>query len=199
MRIVKFVIMYEVRLWLALFRWILRRPAPVPAGSTLFHYSGAVKMILVALLFVSAIEIPILHWMLPWEPVRVASLIIGFYGLFWMVGLLATMRVHPHVVSPAGLRIRNSITLDLLIDWADITVVRVRPRSLPPGGQTQVENGVLSLGMAGGTTVDVVLARPLVVPVRKTRGAPVTEIRFHADDADGLVAAAGAVPRAAVG
>ncbi|GAA0579734.1 hypothetical protein GCM10010172_75850 [Paractinoplanes ferrugineus] len=192
MGVVKFVIMYEVRLWLALFRWILRRPRPVPPGSAVFHYSGAVKMILVVLLFVSAIEIPILHLMLPWESVRVLSLIVGFYGLFWMVGLLATMRIYPHVVSPAALRIRNSITVDVPLNWADVSLVRCRPRSLPPGGQTQVEDGVLSLGMAGGTTVDVVLARPLVVPVRKTRGAAVTEIRFHADDADGLVAAAGA-------
>ncbi|MEU4237382.1 hypothetical protein [Actinoplanes sp. NPDC026619] len=77
--------------------------------------------------------------------------------------------------------------------------LRVRPRSLPPGGQTQVEEGVLSIGMASGTTVDVVLAQPPAVPVKKTRGEPVTRIRFHADDAEGLVAAAGAVRAAEVG
>ncbi|GIM89106.1 hypothetical protein [Paractinoplanes toevensis] len=193
MRLVKFVIRYEIRLWIALFRWVLRRPPRLPAGTARFHYSGAVTMILAVLLFVSAIEIPILHLMLPWETVRVISVIIGCYGLFWMVGLLATMRVYPHLVGPDGLRIRNSITLDLPIAWPDVESIRVRPRSMPPGGQTQVEDGVLSLGMASGTTVDLVLARPLVVPVKKTRGEPVTQIRFHADDADGLVAAARAV------
>ncbi|GAA2655946.1 hypothetical protein [Paractinoplanes durhamensis] len=199
MRIVKFVIMYEVRLWIALFRWILRRPVRLPAGTTPFQYSGAVTMILAVLLFVSAIEIPILHLMLPWATVRAISLFVGAYGLFWMIGLLATMRVYPHLVGPAGLRIRNSITLDLPLAWSDIASVRVRPRSMPPGGQTQVEDGVLSFGMASGTTVDVVLARPTVVPVKKTRGEPVTAIRFHADDADGLVAAAGAFLAAEVG
>ncbi|GIF20412.1 hypothetical protein BJ973_001684 [Actinoplanes tereljensis] len=190
MRIVKFVIMYEVRLWIALFRWVFRRPVTLPPGTVPFQYSGAVTMILAVLLIVSAIEIPILHLMLPWATVRAISLFVGCYGLFWMVGLAATMRVYPHLVGPAGLRIRNSITLDLPVAWTDVESVRVRPRSLPPGGQTQVEDGVLSLGMASGTTVDVVLARPLVVPVKKTRGEPVTQIRFHADDADGLVAAA---------
>jgi hypothetical protein len=192
MRLVTFVIRYEIRLWIALFRWILRRPVPLPPGTVRFHYSGAVTMILAVLLAVSAIEIPILHLMLPWPVVRGISVVVGCSGLFWMVGLLATMRVHPHLVGPDGLRIRNSITLDLPLAWSDVASVRARPRSMPPGGQTQVEDGVLSLGMASGTTVDVVLARPLVVPVKKTRGEPVTQIRFHADDADGLIAAAGA-------
>jgi hypothetical protein len=36
----------------------------------------------------------------------------------------------------------------------------------------------------------VLLRRPLTVPVKKTGGEPVTQIRFHADDPDGLVAVA---------
>jgi hypothetical protein len=70
----------------------------------------------------------------------------------------------------------------------------MRRRSLPPGGQTQVdqvgERRVLSLGAASQTSVDVVLSRPLTVPVKKAGGQPVTEIRFHADDPESLVAAA---------
>lgn len=33
MRGVRFVLWYEVRLWEALFRWILRRPHRLPPGS----------------------------------------------------------------------------------------------------------------------------------------------------------------------
>ncbi|WP_433360581.1 PH domain-containing protein [Actinoplanes sp. CA-142083] len=199
MKLVKFVVMYEVRLWIALYRWLFRRPAPVPPGSESFQYSGAVMTILVAFIVVSALEIPILHLMLPWELVRVLSLAVGFYGLFWMFGLLATMRVYPHLVGPDGLRIRNSLTLDLPIPWEDVREIRSRGRSLPPGGKTQFEGGVLSFGLASGTTVDVVLARPLVLPVKQTLGEPVTEIRFHADTPDALVAAARAHMRTEVG
>jgi hypothetical protein len=188
--LIKNIIRYEVRLWIALFRWIFRRPAPIPPGSVRFHYSGAVLAILIAFLVVSALEIPILHLLLPWATVRIVSLAVGCYGLFWMFGLLATMRVYPHLVGDEGIRIRNSITMDLPIAWGDVRAVRSRGRSLPPEGKTQFEDGVLSFGMAGGTTVDIVLERPLTLPVEKTRGEPVTEIRFHADTPDDLVAAA---------
>ncbi|MFI5898268.1 hypothetical protein ACIA5D_50135 [Actinoplanes sp. NPDC051513] len=199
MKLVKFVVMYEIRLWIALYRWVFRRPAPVPPGSERFPYSGAVMTILIAFIVVSAVEIPILHLMLPWEAVRVASLTVGFYGLFWMFGLLATMRVYPHLLGPDGLRIRNSLILDLPIPWDDVRDIRSRGRSLPPGGKTQFEDGVLSFGLASGTTVDVVLARPLVLPVKQAGGEPVTEIRFHADTPGDLVAAARAHLRSEVG
>jgi hypothetical protein len=137
---------------------------------------------------------PILHLLLPWPTVRAISLTVGAYGLFWMIGLLATLRTHPHLVGPSGLRIRNSTTVDVAVGWDDVDAVRVRRRSLPPGGQTQVDDRgderVLSLGVGSQTSVDVVLSRPLTVAVKKTGGAPVTQIRFHADDPEGLVAAA---------
>jgi hypothetical protein len=195
----KKIIMYEVRLWIALYRWIFRRPERVPAGTMRFQYSGAVMTILIAFIVVSAVEIPILHFLLPWKIVRIVSLAVGFYGLFWMFGLAATMRVYPHLVGPDGLRIRNSLTLDLPISWDDIGSVRSRGRSLPPGGKTQFEDGVLSFGLAGGTTVDVVLSRPLSLPVKQTGGRPVTEVRFHADTPGELVAAARALLRSEVG
>jgi hypothetical protein len=186
----RFVVVYELRLWAALFRWILRRPVPVEPGTRRFGYLGAVKMILIAFIVVSAIEIPILELMIPWRPVANVALGIGVYGLIWMFGLLASMVVHPHLVGPAGLRIRNSITLDVAIPWESIVSIEVRRRSMPPGGQTQLEDGVLSLGMASQTSVDVRLAEPLVLPVRKAKGQPATTVRFHADDPEGLVAAA---------
>ncbi|GAA1634084.1 hypothetical protein [Actinoplanes couchii] len=189
-RLLKFVAVYELRLWAALFRWIARRPVPVAAGTTRHPYIGAVKMILICLIVVSAIEIPILELMIPWRPVANAALFLGVYGLIWMIGLAATMVVHPHLVGPAGLRVRNGISLDLPLDWASIDTIEVRRRSMPPGGQTQLEDGVLSLGMASQTSIDVRLTAPLVLPVRKTKGEPVSTVRFHADDPEALVAAA---------
>ncbi|MEU4626746.1 hypothetical protein AB0G04_43040 [Actinoplanes sp. NPDC023801] len=188
--LVRFVVVYELKLWAALFRWILRRPYPVEPGTRRFGYLGAVKMILIAFIVVSAVEIPILELMIPWRPVANAALFIGVYGLIWMFGLMASIVVHPHLVGPAGLRIRNGITLDVAIGWESIESVEVRRRSMPPGGQTQFEDGVLSLGMASQTSIDVRLTGPLVLPVRKTGGQPVTTVRFHADDPDALVEAA---------
>jgi hypothetical protein len=197
--LVRFVVVYELRLWAALFRWILRRPVPVEPGTRRFSYAGAVRMILIAFIAVSAIEIPILDLMIPWEPVRIAALAAGVYGLIWMIGLAATMWAYPHLVGPSGLRIRNSITMDVAIPWDRVVSVEVRRRSMPPGGQTQLEDGVLSLGMGSQTSVDVRLAGPLVLPVRKIKGKPATIVRFHADDPEGLAEAARAFLGAAGG
>ncbi|WP_433790405.1 PH domain-containing protein [Actinoplanes sp. CA-252034] len=186
----RFVVVYELRLWAALFRWILRRPIPVEPGTRRFGYIGAVKMILIAFIVVSAIEIPILELMIPWEPVANVLLFAGVYGLIWMIGLYATIVVHPHLVGESGLRIRNSLTLDVGIAWDRIAAIDVRRRSMPPGGQTQLEDGVLSLGMAGQTSIDVRLTEPLVLAVRKAKGQPASTVRFHADDPEALVEAA---------
>lgn len=186
----KSLLRYEMGLWLALYRWIFRRPAPVPPGSVPFTYSGAVTTVLTAFIVVSAIEIPILDLLLPWTIARIISVVVGVYGLFWMIGLMATMRVYPHLVGESGVRIRKSIALDLTIPWENVRNIRSRGRSVPPGGQTQFEDGVLSYSMAGGTTVDLVLDEPITLPEKKTRGEPVKEIRFHADRPDELVAAA---------
>lgn len=188
----KRLLIYELKLWAALYRWILRRPLPVAPGTTRFQYAGAVAPLFGVFLGLSALEIPILHLLLPWAPVRKISLVVGAYGLFWMFGLLATLRVYPHLVGPAGLRIRNSSTVDVEVAWTAVAEIRLRRRSLPPGGQTQMEDGVLSFGVGSQTSVDVRLAHPLTVDHQKTRGEPVTEIRFHADDPEALIAAAGA-------
>lgn len=188
---VRFVIMYEVRLWEALFRWVFRRPYRLEPGTTSYPYAGGAVLLLGVFIGLSAVEIPILELVLPWPAARVASLIVGGYGTFWMIGLLATLYTHPHLVGPSGLRIRNGTTTDVRIAWDAVAGVRLRRRSLPPGGSTQVaqfgDDRVLSLGVGGQTSVDVLLSRPLTVPVKKTGGEPVTQVRFHTDKPEELV------------
>ena len=39
-----------------------------------------------------------MHFLIPWEAVRIALLAVSVWGLVWMIGLLASLNVHP----PAG-------------------------------------------------------------------------------------------------
>ena len=191
----RFAARYETRLWAALFAWATRRPMPAEPDTTYFSYEKTVRMLFGVFIGVSAIEIPIVHLILPWQTARYLALAVGAYGLTWMIGLWVTMRRHPHAVGPAALRIRNGITVDVTVPWDAVAEVRKRRRSLPPGGQTQVdEDGdarIVSLGVGSQTSVDVLLTGPLTVDVAKTAGAPVTQIRFHADEPAALVATAG--------
>lgn len=194
LRLLRFVVRYEIGMWRSLYRWVFRRPEKLRPGDRTFSYVGAVTTLMWIFIIVSAVEIPIFELILPWETVRKVVLGLGVYGLLWMFGLLASYKVHPHVVGEAGLRLRQSVTLDHTVPWASIDTVRVNRRSMPPEGQTQVERDgdrvTLSLGMASQTSVDVLLREPVTVPVRKARGLGVTELRFHADDPEALVEAA---------
>jgi hypothetical protein len=115
------------------------------------------------------------------------------YGLFWMIGLLASVRAHPHVVGDAGLRIRNSFTVDIPVSWDAIAKIRKRGRDLP-GKTVQLDRTgsgtVLAVGVLKQTNVDVVLHEPTRIPLRKDGDEVITELRFYVDDPDALIAEA---------
>ncbi len=194
LRLLRVAVRYEIGMWRSLYRWIFRRPEKLRPDDETFGYTGAVMTLMWVFIILSAVEIPIFELMLPWETVRRIVLLIGIYGLLWMIGLLASFKVHPHVVGDAGLRLRYSVTLDFTVPWSSIETVRVNRRSMPPEGRIQVERSgddvTVSLGMGNQTSVDVLLREPITVPVRKARGEAVTEVRFHADDPEALVEAA---------
>lgn len=184
-----FVIRYEIGMWVSLYRWVFRRPRKLPAGARSFGYAGLVRPVMIAFIVVSAIEIPIAHLILPWPAVRSVVLFLGVYGLLWMIGFMASLRVNPHVVEEGGLRIRNGVTTDFLIPWSAIEAVRASTRTVH-GRSTQVEHAgsaaVLHLAIANQTNVDVIFREPTVVPVKKTGGEPVTELRFAVEDGQAL-------------
>jgi hypothetical protein len=62
----RWVIAYELGLWRSLFRWVLRRPV-AGRGEHAFGYAGLLTPVFVAFIVVSAIEIPIVHLILPWS------------------------------------------------------------------------------------------------------------------------------------
>lgn len=187
------VVSYELSMWRSLYRWIFRRPVASGAGAQAFRYAATVTPLFIVFIAVSAIEIPILHLLLPWENVRRICDVLGVYGLLWMLGLLATMRVHPHVVSDSGLRIRHGATVDVTIPWDAIAAIRTRNR---PATRRAVqfertESGLVAhIAILSQTNVDVTLRRPTTVPLPKGTGEPITGLHFYADDPSALVARA---------
>jgi len=187
---VRKAVLYELGMWRSLYRWILRRPVASGTGTEAFGYAAVVTPLFVAFIAVSAIEVPILHLLLPWETARLIGDALGFYGLFWMVGLLASIRVHPHVVSDSGLRVRYGFSVDFTIPWDAIATIQTRGRDLP-GRTAQIDRSgagvVLQIGILKQTNVDVTLHHPTTVPLPKGSES-ITELRFYVDDPDALVA-----------
>ena len=187
--LVRRVLAFELALYRSLFRWVTRRPH-VPAGAMPFAYIGAVAVLLWAFIVVSAIELVVLHVLLPWETVRIIVDILSLWGLVWMLGLTASFQVYPHLVRDCGLRVRHGAATDITVPWDAIATVGVRERSRDKSRALQLDRDeqgtVLNVVMASRTNVDVTLARPLVLPLRKGEES-VTGLRLYADDARGLV------------
>lgn len=179
------LIRYELKMWLALFRWILRRKPGVGAGDRVFGYTSAVMPILWVFIVLSAIEVPAMHLILPWHAARTVLLAVGAWGLVWMVGIMAGMRVYPHVVGERGLRVRQGFTVDFTVPWEAVQGVSRRNRALQSSRTVQVDDATLSIVVLSQTHVDIALRQPMELP--PTNGKAVTALRIHVDDADGFV------------
>jgi hypothetical protein len=181
-------------MWRSLYRWILRRPLALGTGGKAFSYSAAKTPVIWTFVALNAIEVPAFHLLLPWQTARRIVDVLGVYGLIWMLGLVASIRVHPHIVGDRGLRIRNGSTVDIMIPWDAIAAIRTRNRPLPNSRAVQFDRTgsvtTLHLGVLSQTNVDVVLRRPTTVPLPKGSSETITELSFYVDDPGSLVARA---------
>ncbi len=187
----------ELRVYSSIARAIARRPA-VPAGGTGIAYHQPVLTILIIFIVLSAGEIPILDLIVPpWPAVRIPILILGIWGLTWMIGLLCAMLMRPHAVGPDGIRIRSGLELDVPISWDDIASVAIAKRVDEPKlpRVTPTEQGAeYAERMQDETNIEIELERPVGIrlPGLRPKGGrhEVTRIRLWADDPRAFLAAA---------
>jgi hypothetical protein len=185
-------VVFEIGIWRSLARWVTRRPSGVGPDTRAFGYARSATPLIWVFIIVSAIEIPVAHVLLPWEIAQTASLVVGAWGLMWMFGFLASLRVYPHVVGPDGLRLRNGAHVDVLVPCHAIRSASAHRRDMPSQRSVQLvetDGGtILHLVQTSETWVDIVLSQPLEVALR-SGPVTVTQVRVHADDPRGLVAA----------
>lgn len=159
-------IVLEVALYRSLARWVARRP-DVPAGTTPIGYAQLVGPMLWLWIFGSATEVVVVEVVLRqvesgWvEAVRMPLLVIGIWGVLWMLGMMAAYRVRPHLLTHERLRIRNSARtwVDLPLDA--IAATRAVEHALP-GIVRAVhhEDGLLLVGVSSRTNLELVLTGP---------------------------------------
>ena len=180
---------FELGIWRSLCQWTTRRPRVRP-GAYGYGYSKAVEPVIWVFIVVSAIEIVVVHLLLPWPPVRAMLLILGVWGLSWMVGMLASVKVNVHELSRDGLRARYGSSIDAFVPWRAVASVRPHRQDLPSSRTVQLSAGpdgtVLSIGVSSQTNVRVTLREPVVVTLPKGEQA-IVELRCYADDAHAFV------------
>jgi hypothetical protein len=186
----------ELRIYGSIGRAITRRPA-IDRGGAGFSYHRPVLTILIIFICLSALEIPILDLIVHrWPVVRIAVLIIGIWGLTWMIGLLCAYYMRPHVVAPTGIRIREGLEIDVPVSWDDIaSIARIRQVDPPKSPRFTERDGksILSLRMQDEVNIEIRLERPIALqlPGRPPKGGMQNAemIRIWTDDPTGYLAA----------
>jgi hypothetical protein len=121
-----------------------------------------------------------------WPAAHAVFLSLDVYTIVFVVALHASSVVRPHVLDVDGgsLRIRRYVHVDLLVPLERIGSVRreLRMTHEPADGELNVEVG-------SQTTVTLELTEPVPHVTLLGRRRAVRLVRFHADDADGLVRA----------
>jgi hypothetical protein len=165
----------------------------VPVLRRAFSYSRDVVPIIGAFIFVSLIELPVVHLLLPWQAVRLIALVLSVWGLLWMLGFLASMKVFPHLLDDDGLRVRHGTTVDIHIPWEAVASVASRRGSVPTRKTVSVERSddgaVVNVAVLKQTKVDVVLHRPTTVDL-PDGAEEITGVRLYVDRPRPFVATA---------
>jgi hypothetical protein len=107
------------------------------------------------------------------------------WGLLWMIGFLASMKVFPHLLGDDGLRVRNGTTIDIRIPWDAVASVTSRRRSVSSRQSVHVEREddatIVSVPVLKQTRIDVELRRPTAVEL-PDGAEQITALRFYVDD-----------------
>lgn len=190
---VPWVVTLEIGIWRSLFLWLTRHVPGQGPGVQSFAYAKEVTPLLWVFIFVSALEVTVVDLLLPWETVRLVALVIGVWGLLWMVGYLASMRVFRHLLDDTGLRIRHGTTVDIRIPWEAIDSVAARRGSAPTSKSVHVErrdDGTLvHVPVLKQTKAAVMLHRPTAVKLPDGT-QEIAELRLYVDDPRAFVAMA---------
>ncbi|MGY1544173.1 hypothetical protein [Streptomyces sp. MN6] len=178
------LVRHEARLMASLMLWMARRTHGTREG-TAFGYARGEAAMMFGLAFVCVVETVAMSVLLSdWPAAHAVVLFLDVYTVVFVVALYAASVVRPHVVGPHGLRVRRAVHVDLRIPRERIASVRRELRMTH-----EPADGELDLAIGSQTTVTVELTEP--VPHRSLLGRTrdIHVVRFHADDADGLVRA----------
>ena len=174
----------------AVVTWFRGRTTGVEPGAlVLTAHRGRLAMPL-AFVAVTAVEIVVLHILIPWPWLKTALLVLSIWSILALLGWHAVGRTNPHFLTARRLVVRHLGVVVATVERDDVVAVQ-RRRSFAVTSPT-IDDGVLHLPNPDGTVVDVVLREPVEAELpallrsRRRRG-PVAKMSLHLDDPEALV------------
>lgn len=184
MRTVLVLVRHELRLLASIGLWVARRRHRTGEGAA-FGYSRGQGPMMLGFGFVIVIESIMMSILLRNHPaVQRAWFTVDVYTLVLIVGMHAASVVRPHVLDDDVLRVRRAAHVDLRIPLEKVARARRELRTTH-----ERTEGELNLAIGSQTTVTLELTEPVAHFTFLGRRQDIRLVRFHADDADGLVKA----------
>lgn len=162
--------------------WLLARGRRdgVPAGATAIGYDRAQRPMAILMILMSIAELVAFELLVPWAIVRLVLLVLSVLALVWVLAMVASTVVRPHVVTAEQLRLRLGAGTDISIPLARITSVTVR-RATILTSTVAVQDGVLMIPIFNSTALHAQLDQPVEIRLGGQVHV-VTAARFAADD-----------------
>lgn len=174
----------EPRVWMYLYRWMVRR-RPLAPNEFSYRSRSIIGGLMAVFLITGPVEILLIELLVPWEWVRWTVLILGLYGAIWIAGLYASMRVRPHLLDASGLRLYHGLLAEGFVPYTDISEVQQgrRPvRSRSEGLMHVPQESATYLPVGGRTDITLRLNRPVAVEGLLSSAPPATTIHLAVDD-----------------
>ena len=172
-RLLRDAVGFELALYRSLARWVARRP-DVPSGATPIGYSRLVAPMLWLWIFGSTVEVIVVEVVLrhvdqPWAAaVRVPLLLLGIWGVVWMLGMLASLRVRPHLLTDTELLARSGARTWLAVPLAAVESTRSVEHQLPGVIRSlHVDDTLALVGVSSRTNLELILSGPTTVSTSK--------------------------------
>lgn len=180
-------LLYELSLYRSLARWLARRP-DIPRGATPIGYSRLVAPMLWLWIFGSSVEVVVVEVVLrhldqPWAAAtRVPVLVLGMWGVVWMLGMLASYRVRPHLLTDTELRARSGARTWLVLPLDAVCSTRAVEHEVPGVIRSlHVEGDLALVGVGSRTNLEMMLQGPTTVSTSKGE-ATVTRVGIWVDE-----------------
>jgi hypothetical protein len=193
------LIVREPKLWAGIFIWISGRSRRDSRG---FPYStlsnqGLITAVVLGLIVLEGGIGGLLARLVPWPWLSPALIVISVYAAVWVIGMHASLRAYPHLVTEHGLLLRYGALSEAWIPWREVDQVVNEALASPGGMDGLVTKGdVAMLAVGGKTAVTIRRRAPGKVKgfLRDTAG--IGQIRVAVDDPNAfLTAIAGATPQ----
>jgi hypothetical protein len=136
-----------------------------------------------ALVMCGVVETVVLHFLIPWQSVRLAVDVLSLLALVWLLSLAVTPSIRPHLLTFDTLVLRSGPRHEVPVPRQQIGSATARERTNDSRRSVSVEGDVLSVAVARRTNVDLQLSSPMVVG-----GVDVRCVRFFCDEPTAVAA-----------